>query len=47
MALATLAVRSRTVVDNVYQIERWYERLERELGRLGAYIKRGMPDADE
>lgn len=40
MVLAGLAAGGTTIVDNIYQIDRGYERLERKLGRLGARIRR-------
>jgi UDP-N-acetylglucosamine 1-carboxyvinyltransferase len=40
MVLTALAAKGRTVVENIYQIDRGYERLERKLTRLGADIKR-------
>ncbi|MBU8920966.1 MAG: UDP-N-acetylglucosamine 1-carboxyvinyltransferase [Bacteroidales bacterium] len=30
----------KTIVDNIYQIDRGYERIERKFSRLGAHIKR-------
>jgi UDP-N-acetylglucosamine 1-carboxyvinyltransferase len=40
MVLAALAADGRTVIDNIYQIDRGYERLERKLSGLGARIRR-------
>lgn len=38
--LTALAAEGTTVVDNIYQIDRGYERLECKLGRIGAGITR-------
>jgi UDP-N-acetylglucosamine 1-carboxyvinyltransferase len=46
MVLTALAAQGRTKVDNVYQIDRGYERLERKLSRLGAKIKRAGSAAE-
>lgn len=40
MVLAGLAAEGRTVIENIYQIDRGYERIERKLGGLGAMIRR-------
>lgn len=38
--IAALAAKGRSVIDNVYQIDRGHERLEERLQKLGADIKR-------
>jgi UDP-N-acetylglucosamine 1-carboxyvinyltransferase len=38
--LTALGAEGTTVIDNIYQIDRGYERLERKLGLLGARMKR-------
>lgn len=38
--LAGLVANGKTVIDNIYQIDRGYERIERKLGGLGAEIRR-------
>jgi UDP-N-acetylglucosamine 1-carboxyvinyltransferase len=38
--LTALAASGRTTIDNIYQIDRGYERLERKLARVGARISR-------
>ncbi len=38
--LAGLVANGKTVIDNIYQIDRGYEKLERKLGKLGAVIRR-------
>ena len=40
MLLASLVARGETIIRNVYQIDRGYERIEKKLGRLGASIER-------
>lgn len=40
MILAGLMAEGKTVIDNVFQIDRGYERIEERLQRLGADIKR-------
>ncbi len=38
--LAALVAEGKTTIENIYQIDRGYERLERKLGRVGARISR-------
>jgi len=40
LIIAGLIAKGRTVIDNVYQIDRGYERIEERLQKLGADIKR-------
>ena len=40
MVLAGLAAEGRTLVTNIYQIDRGYEQFEKKLARLGAKIRR-------
>ncbi len=40
VVLTGLAVRGKTVIENIYQIDRGYERLERKLSGLGAQMTR-------
>jgi len=47
MLLAALAAQGRSVIHNIGQIERGYERIDERLGALGAQIERleGRPDS--
>jgi UDP-N-acetylglucosamine 1-carboxyvinyltransferase len=38
--IAALCAEGRTVINNVYQIDRGYEKIEKRLKKIGAYIKR-------
>jgi len=40
LIIAGLIAKGQTVIDNVYQIDRGYERIEERLQKLGADIKR-------
>ncbi|MHC1582523.1 MAG: UDP-N-acetylglucosamine 1-carboxyvinyltransferase, partial [Candidatus Syntropharchaeia archaeon] len=40
LVLAALAAEGKSVIRNIYQVDRGYERLEKKLNRLGAKIKR-------
>jgi len=40
LILAALAAKGKSIIDNVYQIDRGYERLEERLQKLGAKIER-------
>jgi UDP-N-acetylglucosamine 1-carboxyvinyltransferase len=46
LILLSLAGEGETVIENVYQIDRGYERIEEKLGMLGADIER-VPSAAE
>jgi UDP-N-acetylglucosamine 1-carboxyvinyltransferase len=41
MVIAAMAARGKSVINNVYQIERGYEKLVERLSKLGAHISRG------
>jgi UDP-N-acetylglucosamine 1-carboxyvinyltransferase len=40
LVIASLAARGESIIENIYQIDRGYERIEERLQRLGADIKR-------
>lgn len=40
LLLASLAAEGETLIDNVYQIDRGHERIEEQLGQLGASVER-------
>jgi len=40
MLLAALVAKGKSVIENIYQIDRGYERIEKKLGKLGANIVR-------
>jgi len=40
MVLAGMIAKGTTTIDNVFQIDRGYERIEERLSKLGADIKR-------
>ena len=40
LVIAGLIAKGQTIIENVYQIDRGYEKLEERLKNLGAYIKR-------
>ena len=40
LIMAGLIAQGKTVIDNIYQIDRGYERIEERLQKLGADIKR-------
>jgi UDP-N-acetylglucosamine 1-carboxyvinyltransferase len=40
LIIAGMIARGKTVIDNIYQIDRGYERIEERLQKLGVDIKR-------
>ena len=40
LIIAGLIARGKTIINNAYQVDRGYERIEERLSRLGADIKR-------
>jgi UDP-N-acetylglucosamine 1-carboxyvinyltransferase len=40
LVLAGLIADGQTIIENVYQIDRGYEKIEKKLQKLGADIKR-------
>jgi len=40
LLLAGLIAEGKTIIENIYQIDRGYERIEERLRKLGADIKR-------
>ena len=40
LIIAGLLARGKTIIENVYQIDRGYEKIEERLQKLGADIKR-------
>lgn len=40
LVIAGLAAKGKTIINNIYQIDRGYEKIEERLQQLGADIKR-------
>jgi UDP-N-acetylglucosamine 1-carboxyvinyltransferase len=40
LIVAALAARGKSVIDNIYQVDRGYQNLDQRLSKLGAKIER-------